>query len=177
VRCIGIKADSRADGEFVLDALNTAVREQRVVLDDIALVCRDGSGKVWIEQTGDVTPARGAKRGALVGALIGLAAPPLIAATAVGAGVGALWGKFRDRGVDDDLMKRVGGMISEGETVVFAVGADASIEAVAVRVREVTGGSMETFVLSEGDSALVQEAAADISGKMEQREIYGFRPA
>jgi hypothetical protein len=36
---------------------------------------------------------------------------------------------------------------------------------------------METFVLSEGDSALVQEAAADISGTMEQREIYGFRPA
>jgi uncharacterized membrane protein len=177
VKVIGIKTDSRADGEFVLEALSAAVREKRVALDDIALVSRDDKGKVQIEQTGDVTPGSGAKRGALVGALVGLAAPPLLGAAAVGAGLGALWGKFRDRGVDDHLMNRVGGMISEGETVVFAVGADASIEAVEARVRDVSGGSMETFVLSEGDSALVEEAAAEFSGAMERREMYGIRPA
>ena len=110
MKVIGIKTDSRADGEFVLESLKTAVREKRVTLDDMALVSRDAEGKVQIEQTGDATP----ERGALVGALVGLAAPPLLGAAAVGAGLGALWGKFRDRGVDDDLMKRVGEMMEEG---------------------------------------------------------------
>ena len=175
MKVIGIKTDSRADGEFVLESLKTAVREKRVTLDDMALVTRDAEGKVQIEQTGDATPEHGAKRGALVGALVGLAAPPLLGAAAVGAGLGALWGKFRDRGVDDDLMKRVGEMMEEGQTVVFAVGADASIEAVAARVKEVTGGAMETFVLSEGDTALVEEVAREIPSGVEQREVYGIR--
>jgi uncharacterized membrane protein len=162
VKVIGIKADSRDHGEFVLDALQTAVEENRVALDDLALVTRGADGKVEIHQTKDVTPKRGAAKGTLVGALIGLAAPPLLGAAAVGAGVGAVWGKFRDRGVDDDLMKRVGEMIADGEAVVFALGDGASIDAIAARVRERTGGAMETFVINDDDEAVVREVAVHI---------------
>jgi uncharacterized membrane protein len=170
VKVIGIKTESRARGEFVLEALKTAVLEKRVALEDIALVCRDDEGKVQIVQTGDVTTGSGAKRGTLVGALVGLAAPPLLGAAVVGAGVGAIWGKFRDRGVDDDLMKRVGGMIADGEAVVFAMGADSSIDAVAERVRDVGGGTMETFVIADGDANLVSEAAVHVTPEMLSRE-------
>jgi uncharacterized membrane protein len=175
VKVIGIKTDSHAHGVFVLESLKTAVQEGRVALDDIALVSHDEEGKLQIEQTGDVTTRRGAKRGTLVGALVGLAAPPLLGAAVVGAGLGALWGKFRDRGVDDDLMKRVGGMLTDGQAVVFAMGTDAAIDAVAAKVREVTGGEMETFVLHEGHEALVQEAAEEIGTGLEARESYGIR--
>jgi hypothetical protein len=57
-------------------------------------------------------------------------------------------------------------LISEGEVVVFAVGADASIDAVAERVQEVSGGAIETFVLDEGDAALVDEAAAHVPDEL-----------
>jgi uncharacterized membrane protein len=177
LKVIGIKADSRDRGEFVLEALNTAVAKQRVALDDVALVYRDDEGKVQIQQTSDTTTGHGARRGVLVGALVGLAAPPLLGAAAVGAGLGALWGKFRDRGVDDNLMKRVGGMLEEGEVVVFAVGSDSSIEAVSAKVEEVSEGSMETFVLSEGDTALVEEAAQEFSTDLQGRDAYGPRIA
>jgi len=36
---------------------------------------------------------------------------------------------------------------------------------------------METFVLSEGDTALVEEVAREIPTGIEQREVYGIRSA
>jgi uncharacterized membrane protein len=162
VKVIGIKAGSRENGEFVLETLRIATVDKRVALDDLALVTRDENGKVEIHQTRDTTTKQGAGRGALVGALVGLAAPPLLGAAAVGAGIGALWGKFRDRGVDDDLMKRVGEMVAEGEAVVFALGPDASIQAIADRVRDVTEGDMETFTIGLGDESTLREAAVEV---------------
>ena len=162
VKVIGIKADSREHGELVIEALKRAVEQQRVSLEDLALVTRSAEGKVELHQTKDVTPKRGAVKGTLVGALVGLAAPPLLGAAAVGAGIGAVWGKFRDRGVDDDLMKRVGGMVADGHAVVFALGDDASIDGIAARVRELTGGDAETFVINENDEALVREVSVHI---------------
>jgi uncharacterized membrane protein len=162
VHVIGIKTQSYDNGIFVLEALKTAVREKRVALDDIALVHRDEGGKIKIVQTEDTTTGGAAGKGMLVGALVGLAAPPLLGAAAVGAGLGAIWGKFRDRGVDDDLMKRVGKMLSEDEAVVFAMGSDASIQAVGEKVREIAGDSMETFMIGDDDESLVREAADEV---------------
>ena len=162
MKVIGIKVDNEERGEFVLESLRTAVAAERVTLDDLALVTKDEKGEVHIQQTKDVTTGKGARRGLLVGALVGLAAPPLLGAAAVGGGIGALWGKFRDRGIDDDLMKRVGGMIAEGQAVVFALGDNASIDAVNDRVREVGGSDVETFTIDDNNEALVREAADHI---------------
>ena len=163
MKVIGIEAGTQERGEFVLEALRMAVVEKRVTLDDMALVTKDDEGKVQIHQTKDVTTGKGAGKGALVGALVGLAAPPLLGAAAVGAGVGAIWGKFRDRGIDDSMMKSVGAMIAEGEAVVFALGSDESIDAVADRVREVTDGTMKTFTVDPGSEEVVREASEDLA--------------
>jgi len=162
VKIIGIKVRDEQNGEFVVEALTTAVKAKRVSLEDIALVMRDEQGQLHVRQTKDATTGKGARKGTLVGALVGLAAPPLLGAAAVGAGLGALWGKFRDRGIDDKLMKSVGEMIESGEGVVFALGDDASIDAVAERVRELTDGKMETFTMGTGDEALLREVAMDV---------------
>lgn len=164
MKVIGIEVGTKQRGEFVMEALRTAIEEKRVTLDDMALVTKDDEGKVHIHQTKDTTSGKAAGKGALVGALVGLAAPPLLGAAAVGAGVGAIWGKFRDRGVDDSMMKSVGGMIAEGEAVVFALGADESIDAIADRVREVTDGTMKTFAVDPGSEDVVREASEDLSG-------------
>jgi uncharacterized membrane protein len=162
MKIIGIKVESRDRGEFVLQALRDAIDAKRVALEDMALVTKDQEGKLQIEQTKDVTTGKGAKRGTLVGALVGLAAPPLLGAAVVGAGLGALWGKFRDRGIDDDLMQSIGGMIREGEAVVFAMGDDASIEAIQNRVREAADSHVTTITINPDDEALVREAAVHV---------------
>jgi uncharacterized membrane protein len=162
VKVIGIKVDNKERAEFVLASLQDAVAAERVSLEDLAIVTKDENGDVHIHQTKDVTTGKGARRGVLVGALVGLAAPPLLGAAAVGGGIGALWGKFRDRGIDDGLMKRVGGMIADGEAVVFALGDNASIDTVGARVRKVGGHDVETFTIDDNNEALVREAADHI---------------
>jgi hypothetical protein len=63
---------------------------------------------------------------------------------------------------DDDTMKRVGGMIADGEEVVFALGDNASIDALNARVKEVGGKDVETFTIDDSNEAIVREAANDI---------------
>ena len=59
VEVIGIRARSHADGEFVLEALKTAVDSKRVALDDIALVARDEHGEVEIRPQARQVPPQG----------------------------------------------------------------------------------------------------------------------
>jgi uncharacterized membrane protein len=162
VKIIGIKVDSTDQADFVVESLRLAMEAKRVTLEDVAVVVKDDEGKVHIHQTKDVTVGKGAKRGTLVGAIVGLAAPPLLGAAAVGAGIGALWGKFRDRGIDDKQMKNIGEMIAAGQAVVFALGDDASIEAIGERVKELTKGDMQTFTIDPDNEAIVREAAVDV---------------
>jgi uncharacterized membrane protein len=162
VKIIGIKLESRERGEWALEALRTAVENKRVTLEDIALVSKDDEGKLHVHQTKDATVARGTRKGTLVGALVGLAAPPLLGAAAVGAGIGALWGKFRDRGIDDGLMKQVGEVIASGEAVVFALGDDASIEAVEARARELGYDDVTTADVDGATAAVFHEAAEEV---------------
>jgi uncharacterized membrane protein len=159
MKVIGIKVRDRNEGIFVLEALKTAIRNNRVALDDMALVTHDAHGKVKIEQTKGLTTKKGARRGMLVGALVGLAAPPLLGAAVVGGAAGAAWGKLRDSGIDDDLMKHVGELLADGSAAVFALGTDEAIAAVEAKVSQVTDGKMETFTVdAEGEDTLHEAA-------------------
>jgi uncharacterized membrane protein len=160
VRVIGIEAKDQAQGEFIIESLIRAVEAERVTLEDMALVTKEADGTVKIHQTKDATASKGAFKGGLVGAVIGLAAPPLLAATVVGAGAGALWGKLRDRGVSDRGMKDVADTLERGQAIVFALGDDAAIQAIDDRVRELTNGEIATFTVDgEGEAALKEIAA------------------
>jgi uncharacterized membrane protein len=160
VRVIGIEAKDQAMGEFILESLYRAVEDERVTLEDLALVTKEADGKVKIHQTRDATVGKGAFRGGLVGVVIGLAAPPLLGAAVVGAGAGALWGKFRDRGVNDNMMKGVAETLERGQAVVFALGSDEAIAAIDHRIQDLTDGDVVTFsVDAEGETALKEIVA------------------
>jgi uncharacterized membrane protein len=161
VRVVAIKVKHKEQGEFVMESLRIAEAAMRLSLEDMALVTHE-EGAIHIHQTHDATVGKGVRRGALVGALVGLAAPPLLAAAAVGAGAGALWGKFRDKGIDDDLMKKVGAMLGEGEAAVFALGDDASMTAIENRVREMHDGDVSVFNVELDDEAILRDSAVDV---------------
>jgi uncharacterized membrane protein len=89
-------------------------------LEDAAIVTRIG-GRVRIQQTRDVTPARGASGGLWLGFVAGIfVAQPLLGA-ALGAAAGGLFGKLRDHGIDDGEMKRLGDELEDGEAALFVL--------------------------------------------------------
>src|SRR5262245_31056051 len=89
------------------DAYVQLVEEKTIVTDGIALVIKDAEGQVQVQETGDHLGKKGAKLGGGVGLVVGLFAPPLLAATAVGAAAGAVVGKFAkhrlESGIGDKL--------------------------------------------------------------------------
>ena len=76
------------------DAYTKLADEGKIVTDGVALVVKDAEGEVQVKETGDHLGRKGAKLGGGAGLVVGLFAPPLLAATAVGAAAGALAGKF-----------------------------------------------------------------------------------
>ena len=77
------------------DAYTKLAGDGEIVTDGVALVIKDADGEVQVQETGDHLGRKGAKVGGGVGLVIGLFAPPLLAATAVGAAVGATGGEVR----------------------------------------------------------------------------------
>jgi uncharacterized membrane protein len=76
--------------------------------DDLAVVAavvmsRDADGKVDVLEKGDGTTGAGAVIGGGIGLVVGLFAPPLLAATAIGAGIGALLGHLTKKHEEKDL--------------------------------------------------------------------------
>ena len=64
---------------------------------------RDADGKVDVLEVGDGTVAEGAWIGGGIGLVVGLFAPPLLASTAIGAGIGAVLGHFTKKHEEKEL--------------------------------------------------------------------------
>ena len=89
-------------------------------MEDAVVVTRDPNGKARLHQAVSLTAA-GAVSGGFWGMLIGLLfLNPLLGAL-VGAGAGAISGKFRDIGVDDNMMKEVGTSLKPGTSALFVL--------------------------------------------------------
>ena len=65
----------------------------------VVVVDKDADGVVRVSETGDHLGRKGLKVGGGVGLVLGLFAPPLLAATAVGGAVGGVVGKFAKKRV------------------------------------------------------------------------------
>jgi uncharacterized membrane protein len=67
------------------------------------VMSRDADGKVDVLEQGDEDTASGAVIGGGIGFVVGLFAPPLLAATAIGAGIGAVLGHLTKRHEEKEL--------------------------------------------------------------------------
>jgi uncharacterized membrane protein len=89
-------------------------------MDDAVVVTRDENGKTKLHQAVSLTGA-GAVSGGFWGMLIGLLFLNPFLGFAIGAGAGALSGKFRDLGLDDKMMKGVGESLTPGTSALFVL--------------------------------------------------------
>ena len=115
----GYPAVDLATADF--DALIAAVKAREVRIDGAILVTKDTDGKITVAQTGDEMGRKGAAWGGGVGFLVGLAAPPLLAATVVGAAAGALMGKVAGHKVESGIHDKIGEALPPGRAAIIAM--------------------------------------------------------
>jgi len=153
-----ISVTSRDDGLRVLDRVDAATETGEINVDDVAMVYKNDKGKVKIHQTADATAGKGAVKGGGLGLLVGVFAAPLVPAIAVGAGIGALVGKARGRGISDDLIKQAGEAIETYGAVVFVLADQANSQVIATLIDAAvaSGAKVEYQVLSEDAQDLLR---------------------
>jgi uncharacterized membrane protein len=85
------------------------------------VMSRDASGKVEVKEHDDNTVGSTATVGGAAGLVVGLFAPPLLAATAIGAGIGAGVGALRKRHEEKQMGLEVDEYLPPGSSAVVAV--------------------------------------------------------
>jgi uncharacterized membrane protein len=105
-----------------------------VHVDGLAVVAKDVNGKVRAEESDLPTGKRGAKRGVLLGAAVGLIFPPsILAATIAGAGLGGLIGHVRGK-PGALALQALGEQIDRGHAGVIVIVSDDGADQIAERL-------------------------------------------
>jgi len=110
------------DARLDFEAIKMLKHEKFLGEYESALFEKDAEGKVKILDTDATERGWGAKAGVITGAVIGLIFPPtILAAGALGAGIGAVGGNIM-RGVKRKDIMEIGEMLDEGTAGVILVG-------------------------------------------------------
>ncbi|MBP1775511.1 MAG: arylsulfatase, partial [candidate division NC10 bacterium] len=142
------------------DGLIQLVKDKKVRTDGIILAQHDKDGKASVSETGDHLGRKGMGYGGGVGLLVGLFAPPLLAAAVVGAAGGALLGKLAKKKVESGLEKGLAEKLKPGSAVILAlVAADDQLAA----ERALAGSPAKS--VAEIDEGGLKEAIAEAGGK------------
>ncbi len=148
------------------DAVLKLAEDKTIAVEGVVLVQKDAEGEVQVTETGDHLGRKGLKIGGGVGLVVGLFAPPLLAATAVGAALGGLTGKFAKHRLESGIGKKMDAALPPGSGGVIAVydtdGADtvdkALVNAVKKSVAQIDGMSAKKL------KAGLAEAQAGMGG-------------
>jgi uncharacterized membrane protein len=108
-----------AQKEF--DTLVKLVEDKQLAVEGVALVTADPDGTVAVKETGDHLGRKGLEIGGGVGLVVGLFAPPLLAATVVGGAVGGVVGKFARHRVERGLEEKMGAALPPGSAGIVAI--------------------------------------------------------
>jgi uncharacterized membrane protein len=134
-------------------ALGRMQRERLITLDDAAVVVRTMDGKVKVRQATNLVGA-GALGGAFWGMLIGLLFLAPWLGAAVGAASGAIAGKMADIGVDDRFIKEAGASIQPGQSALFVLVREATVDRVLQEVRRYNPRLVATSLSKEQEEKL-----------------------
>jgi uncharacterized membrane protein len=114
----------------ILDMLESMHHATNIDLDDAVMLTKEADGKIKTHETTDVTTRKGAKRGLIAGAVLGVIYPPSLLVTALaGGGIGALWGKAKDSGVKHDDLKEMADSLTPGQAALVVLVSQTSAEA------------------------------------------------
>jgi uncharacterized membrane protein len=126
--------------------------------DQIAAISRDREGKYHVHTShGGASAGAGAWWGGFWGLLFGLLFFIPIAGLAFGAGMGALFGHFGEKGIDKAFQEQVRDYVQPGTSALFMV-IEQMTEDKAVATLQQYGGTVIRTSLSEEDTKKLQDA-------------------
>src|SRR4249919_2844235 len=103
------------------DAVCKLAEDKAITVEGVVLVRKDADGEVHVTETGDHLGRKGLKVGGGVGLVVGLFAPPLLAATAVGAAAGGVTGKFARHRLESGIGEKMDATLPPGSAGMIAV--------------------------------------------------------
>ncbi len=103
------------------DGLMRIVKDKVVKIEGAILVTHDVEGEVTVQQHGDHLGRKGLGWGAGAGLVVGLFAPPMLGAIAVGGVAGGLIGKFTDHQLSAGIQDKVGENLPPGSAGIITV--------------------------------------------------------
>ena len=115
----GYQAIEPAEKDF--DQLTQLAKDKKIKTEGMILVQNDMEGKVSVTETGDHLGRKGMGWGGGVGLLVGLAAPPLLGAVAVGAAAGGLIGKFTRKKMKSGIEEGLGDKLKPGTAAIITI--------------------------------------------------------
>ena len=152
-------------------------REYLIEMEDIVVVTRAPEGDVQLHQPVNLTKA-GAWGGGFWGALVGLIFLNPLVGAAVGAGAGALAGRYTDIGINDDFLKDVGKTLDKGGSAVCVLIRKMTTDKVADRLKglKVKGRVIQTSLSKESEErlkAIIEEMTPMTKAPDHMRSIKG----
>jgi uncharacterized membrane protein len=133
-------------------------KEYLIEMDDVVVVTKDEKGKIKLHQAFNLTAA-GAVHGSMWGLLIGMMFLNPILGWAVGTGTGALAGKLRDIGINDEFMKELAADLKEGTSALF------------ILFRTVTGEKVLDRLKQKGFKGKVLQTSLTVEAEEDLRKI------
>jgi uncharacterized membrane protein len=131
--------------------------------DQVAAISRDLEGKYHVHTThGGASAGGGAMWGGFWGMLFGLLFFIPFAGLAIGAGMGALFGHFGEKGIDKAFQQQVRDYLKPGTSALFMVIEKATPDK-AISALSQYGGTVIRTSLSEEDTQKLQEALTPAS--------------
>src|SRR5262245_55677328 len=145
------------------DALAALAADKKLKIEAAILITHAADGSVNVQQTADHRGRRGVEWGGSVGFLVGLAAPPLLAATAAGAVAGGLVGRFVDRRVETDMHDKIGENLPPGTAGIIALFDDGE----RLAVEQALPGALAKSVVQTDKSGVraLKDGLAEAMGK------------
>lgn len=148
-----ITFDNEAEAGKVRDAVARLERGGSISLDDSAIVVKDASGKVLIQNQTDRGIKIGAVSGGLIGLLLGFIFFPL-GGLILGTLGGALVGKLADLGVDQKFVKQVEAAMPAGTSALFLIVRQADPNAAIAALKPFRGRVYHTTLSTEAEETL-----------------------
>jgi uncharacterized membrane protein len=145
-------------------ALMKMQKEYLIELEDAVVVTRDMKGRTKLDQAVNLTSA-GAVGGGFWGLLIGMIFLNPLLGAAIGAGAGALSGKFSDIGVNDQMMKDIGQSFKPGTSGLFLLIRKATVDKVLDGLKDFAGRGklFKTSLNKDDETALRQVLEAHLT--------------
>ena len=148
------------------DAYAKLAGDGEIASDGVALVVKDAEGEVHVQETGDHLGHKGAKAGAGAGLVVGLFAPPLLAATPIGAAARGLPGKFARHRLKPGIPDKLDDALPPGSAGIIAIHEHDAADAVAGALANAIRTSIAQIDKASADElkAGLQEASAGLTG-------------